>query len=74
MYRPHLEETFTGCNILEKQECYLLGDFDANLLHNGENNLSQKNANIFKTFYSELAGNLVKKLTQPSLKFNSEKN
>ena len=34
----------------------------------------KKNANIFKTFYSELAGNLVKKLTQPSLKFNSEKN
>ena len=32
-----------------------------------------KNANIFKTFYSELAVNLVKKLPKASLKFNSEK-
>ena len=31
------EETFTGCNILENQECYLLGDFNINLLHNGKN-------------------------------------
>ena len=36
-------------------------------------NLNQKNANVFKTFYSELAGNLFKKLTKPPLKFNSEK-
>ena len=33
----------------------------------------KKNANIFKTFYSELAGSLVKKLLKPPLKFNSEK-
>ena len=45
LYRPpdkinivkNLKETFTGCNILEKQEGYLLGDFNINLLHNGEN-------------------------------------
>ena len=29
----------------------------------------KNNANIFKTFYSELAGNLVKKLPKPPLKF-----
>ena len=33
----------------------------------------KKNANIFKTFYSELAGNLVKKLPKPPLKFNTNK-
>ena len=32
-----------------------------------------KNANIFKTFYSELAGNLVKMLLKPHLKFNTDK-
>ena len=37
-----LEETFTRCNILEKQECYLLGDFNINLLHNGENIFEKK--------------------------------
>ena len=42
LYRPHLEETFTGCNILEKQECYLLGDFNANLPQNGENIFEKK--------------------------------
>ena len=44
LYRPpdkndfikNLEETFTGCDILENQECYLLGDFNINLLHNGK--------------------------------------
>ena len=33
----------------------------------------KKNANIFKTFYSELAGNIVKKLSKPSLIFNNDK-
>ena len=33
----------------------------------------KKNANIFKTFYSELAGNLVKMFPKPSLKFNTNK-
>ena len=33
----------------------------------------QKKANISKPFYSELAGNLGKKLPKPPLKFNSEK-
>ena len=33
----------------------------------------KKNANIFKTFYSKLAGNLVKKLPKPPLKFNTDK-
>ena len=45
MYRPpdkkdfviNLEETFTGCDILENQEWYLLGNFNVNLLHNGKN-------------------------------------
>ena len=32
----NLEETFTGCSILEKQDCYLLGDLNINLLHNGK--------------------------------------
>ena len=36
-------------------------------------NKKKENANIFKTFYSELAGSLVKKLLKPPLKFNSEK-
>ena len=35
-------------------------------------NSNQKNTYIFKTFYSELAGNLVKKLPKPPLKFNSD--
>ena len=34
----------------------------------------KKNANIFKTFYSELAGNLVKMLPKPPLQFNTDKN
>ena len=43
-----------------------------------ENGITQfepkkKNANIFKTFYSELAGNIVKKLPKPSLIFNNDK-
>ena len=45
LYRPSdknefvksLEETFTGCDNLENQACYLLGDFNINLLHNGKN-------------------------------------
>ena len=45
LYRPpdkndfvkNLKETFTNCNILDKQECYLLGDFNINILQNGEN-------------------------------------
>ena len=45
LYRPpdkndfvkKFEETFAGCDILENQECYLLGDFNINLLHNGKN-------------------------------------
>ena len=32
-----LNKLFTGCNILENQECYLLGDFNINVLHNGKN-------------------------------------
>ena len=36
-------------------------------------NLNQKNENTFITFYSKLGGNLVKKLPEPPLKFNSEK-
>ena len=50
LYRPpdkydfvkNLEETFTGCDILENQECYLLGDFNINLLHNGKNIFGKK--------------------------------
>ena len=42
-----------------------------------ENGVTQfepkKNANVFKTFYSELAGNLVKMLPKPPLKFNTFK-
>ena len=42
-----------------------------------ENGVTQfepkKNANIFKTFYPELAGNLVKMLPKPPLKFNTFK-
>ena len=34
---------------------------------------SKKNANIFKTFYSELARNLEKNLPKPPLKFNTDK-
>ena len=33
----------------------------------------KKNADIFKTFHSELAGNLVKMLPKPPLKFNTNK-
>ena len=33
----------------------------------------KKNGNIFKTLYSELAGNLVKQLSKPPLKFNTDK-
>ena len=36
-------------------------------------NLNKKNGSIFKTFCSELPGNLVKKLPKPPLKFLSEK-
>ena len=50
LYRPpdkndfvkNLEETFTGCDILENQECFLLGDFNINLLHNGKNIFGKK--------------------------------
>ena len=42
-----------------------------------ENGVTQfepkKNANVFKTFYSELAGNLVKMLPKPPLKFDTFK-
>ena len=38
----NLEETFTRCNILLNQECYLLGDFNINLLHNGKNIFGKK--------------------------------
>ena len=33
----------------------------------------KKKGNIFKTLYSELAGNLVKQLLKPPLKFNTDK-
>ena len=53
LYRPpdknnfvkNLEETFTNCNILDKQECYLLGDFNINILQNGENVFEKKLSN-----------------------------
>ena len=53
LYRPpdkndfvkNLQETFTKCNISEKQECYLLGDFNINLLHNGENIFERRGRN-----------------------------
>ena len=41
----NLEETFTGCIILEKQECYLFfsfDDFNINIFHNGENIFEKK--------------------------------
>ena len=41
----NLEETFTNCNILDKQECYLLGDFNINILENGENVFEKKLSN-----------------------------
>ena len=37
----NLEETFTGCDILENQECYLLRDFKINL-HDGKNLFGKK--------------------------------
>ena len=50
LYRPadkndfviNLEETFTGCGTLANQECYLLGGFNINLLHNGKNIFGKK--------------------------------
>ena len=50
LYRPpdkndfvkNLERTFAACDILENQECYLLGDFNINLLHNGKNIFGKK--------------------------------
>ena len=33
----------------------------------------EKNANIFKTLYADLARNLVKNLPKPPLKFNTDK-
>ena len=50
LYRPpdkndfaiNFEKTFTGCDTLENQECYLLGDFNINLLHNGKNLFGKK--------------------------------
>ena len=50
LYRPpdknnfvkNLEETFTGFDILENQKCYLLGDFNINLFHNGKNIFGKK--------------------------------
>ena len=50
------EEIFTECNILEKQDCYLLGDFNINLLHNGENIFERKGAQMETkviTFFSK---------------------
>ena len=38
----NLEETFTGCDILENQECYLLGDFKINLFYNAKNIFGKK--------------------------------
>ena len=38
----NLEEAFTGCGTLENQECYLVGDFNINLLHNGKNIFGKK--------------------------------
>ena len=46
-------------NLFEREWCYAIW--------------TEKNANIFKTFYSELAENLVKKLLKPPLKFNTDK-
>ena len=44
------------------------------LKENGVTYLNRKkNINIFKTFYSELAGNVVKKVPKPPLKFNADK-
>ena len=53
LYRPpdkndfvkNIEETFTNCNILEKQKCCLLGDFNINILQNGENVFEKKLSN-----------------------------
>ena len=53
LYRPpdkndffkNLEETFTNCNILDKQECCLLGDFNINIFQNGENVFEKKLSN-----------------------------
>ena len=50
MYRPpdknhfakNLEQTFVGCDILQNQECYLLGNFNINFLHNGKNSFIKK--------------------------------
>ena len=41
----NLEETFTNCNILDKQECYLLRDFNIKILQNGENVFEKKLSN-----------------------------
>ena len=53
LYRPpdkndfviNFEETFTGCEILENQECYLLGDFNINL-HNGKNIFGKRGTHL----------------------------
>ena len=50
LYRPpdkndfvkNRKEAFTRLNILEKQKSYLLGDFNINILHNGENIFEKK--------------------------------
>ena len=50
LYRPtqksdfdkNLEETFTRCDILDKQECYCLRHFNISLFHNGENIFEKK--------------------------------
>ena len=51
LYRPpdkngfakHLEETFTGCNMLKKQKYNLFGDFNINFLYNGKNRDANRN-------------------------------
>ena len=37
-----LEGTFKGCDILEYKDSYSMGDFNANLLHNGNNIFNKK--------------------------------
>ena len=62
LYRPpdkndfvkNLEETFTNRNILDKQECYLLVDFNINILQNGEN-VFEKKLSFIVTEYLDFA-------------------
>ena len=54
LYRPsdknnfvkNLEETFTGCDILENQECFLHGDLNINLLHNYKNIFEKRGTHL----------------------------